>query len=586
VTVPSPIIAEATSPSGATVTFSASATDDIDGSIIPICNPTSGSTFALGITTVTCTATDNTGNRNSAIFTVTVRDTTPPTVPYGLTATAISTSIIDLSWAASYDAVGTIRYIIYRSLDGVNFASIGTTTATNFQNIGLMPNTIYYYRIGARDTANNPSINSSIASATTFVLPPPTPTPSPTGTPNPTPTPTPTPIPDYPPILTLPSDMILEATSSSGTVATFSVSAYDNEDGESKTVTCVPSSGSIFSLGTTYVTCTAADNIGNIGSGVFAITVQDTTSPTAPSGLTATAISTSRIDLSWVASTDIVGIRNYRIYRSLDNINWRSIGTRTGTSFSDIGLIPNTTYYYRVEAYDTSNNPSTFSNVANAKTFELSPSPPPTPTPTTPIPTSTPTETGTPTPTPTSTVNPCAPPESGNTPQGQNVEVPVASTIGVTFDTVLQCGDTTAVAYYYNEWTSLPSSYEKVLFYDIDTSATYDNTITIKVTYPNSDIPSGVSEQTLRLFHYENGNWVDVTTALDTISNVITGRVNSLSPFGIGGITGSGGGGGGNGVMRGSSFDNIGLITLIISLIIISIFTLKRKIDIKKGGDN
>lgn len=574
ITVPSNIIAEATSPSGASATFLSSAIDDIDGAIIPVCNPTSGSTFHMGITTVTCTATDNAGNQNSAIFTITVQDTTPPTPPSGLTATAMSTSRIDLSWTASTDAVGTIRYMVYRSLDGTNFASIGTVTTTTFQNTGLAANTTYYYRIGARDTANNPSANSSIASAKTFAIPPPTstPTPSPTGTPGtpgPTPTTTPPPTPDVPPVLTLPSNIVEEATSPNGAVVTFSTSADDNEDGDlSSIVTCSNTSGSIFPLKITYVTCTVTDSADNTASGVFSITVQDTTPPTAPSGLTATAMSTSRIDLSWTASTDIVGVKNYRIYRSLNNVDWSGIGTSTGTSFSNMGLTANKTYYYRVQAYDTSDNPSAFSNVASATTFALPPSPPPTPTPT-------PTTTAIPTPTPT--VNPCAPPQLGNTPQGQGVEVPVASTIGVTFDTVLECGDTTAVAYYENEWTALPTGYEKVLFYDIDTSAAYDNTITIKVTYSSSDIPSGVSEQTLRLFHYENGDWVDVTTALDTASNVVTGRVSSLSPFGIGGLTGSGGGGGGGSGtgMRGSGLGIIGIMVLGICLVLISIIRFK-----------
>ena len=47
-------MAEATGPGGAVVTFTATATDTVDGSITPVCTPASGSTFALGPTTVTC----------------------------------------------------------------------------------------------------------------------------------------------------------------------------------------------------------------------------------------------------------------------------------------------------------------------------------------------------------------------------------------------------------------------------------------------------------------------------------------------------------------------------------------------------
>ena len=78
ITVPAPITAEATGPAGAAVTYSATASDLVDGSVPVTCVPPSGSTFALGTTTVTCGATDAHGNGASATFTVTVVDTTPP----------------------------------------------------------------------------------------------------------------------------------------------------------------------------------------------------------------------------------------------------------------------------------------------------------------------------------------------------------------------------------------------------------------------------------------------------------------------------------------------------------------------------
>lgn len=72
VTVPSNIVVKATSAAGAVVTYDASATDTIDGPLTPTCAPVSGSTFAPGATTVTCTATDASGKTGSASFQVTV----------------------------------------------------------------------------------------------------------------------------------------------------------------------------------------------------------------------------------------------------------------------------------------------------------------------------------------------------------------------------------------------------------------------------------------------------------------------------------------------------------------------------------
>ncbi|HUP61949.1 MAG TPA: HYR domain-containing protein [Thermoanaerobaculia bacterium] len=74
------ITAEATGPDGATVTFSPTATDIVSGSVAVLCTPASGSTFALGATTVDCSATDAANNTGTASFTVTVVDTTPPEV--------------------------------------------------------------------------------------------------------------------------------------------------------------------------------------------------------------------------------------------------------------------------------------------------------------------------------------------------------------------------------------------------------------------------------------------------------------------------------------------------------------------------
>lgn len=71
---------EATSPAGATVTYDASAVDNVDGPLTPTCVPPSGSVFALGATIVTCEATDAAGNTGSNTGTITVVDTTAPDV--------------------------------------------------------------------------------------------------------------------------------------------------------------------------------------------------------------------------------------------------------------------------------------------------------------------------------------------------------------------------------------------------------------------------------------------------------------------------------------------------------------------------
>jgi len=91
--------------------------------------------------------------------------------------------------------------------------------------------------------------------------------------------------------------------------------------------------------------------------------VSDTQAPTTPTNLSATAISSSQINLSWTASTDNVGVTGYRIYRG-----GTQIGTAATNSYSNTGLSPSTSYSYTVAAYDAAGNVSGQSASASATT--------------------------------------------------------------------------------------------------------------------------------------------------------------------------------------------------------------------------
>jgi hypothetical protein len=68
----SPITKVTTSASGTTVDYTASATDDVDGSVPINCTPASGSLFPIGTTQVNCSASDVAGNQASGSFEVKV----------------------------------------------------------------------------------------------------------------------------------------------------------------------------------------------------------------------------------------------------------------------------------------------------------------------------------------------------------------------------------------------------------------------------------------------------------------------------------------------------------------------------------
>ena len=85
----------------------------------------------------------------------------------------------------------------------------------------------------------------------------------------------------------------------------------------------------------------------------------------APTGLTATPVTASQVNLAWSAVSAATG---YNVQRSADgSTGWTQIGSSTGPSFSNTGLTASTTYYYRVLATNASGS-SLPSQVASATT--------------------------------------------------------------------------------------------------------------------------------------------------------------------------------------------------------------------------
>ena len=96
-------------------------------------------------------------------------DTTPPTQPGTLSATAVSGSEVDLSWGASTDNVGVTGYLVERCQGAscTMFAQIATGAATSYKDTSVTASTSYTYRVRATDAAGNLSSYSNTASAIT-----------------------------------------------------------------------------------------------------------------------------------------------------------------------------------------------------------------------------------------------------------------------------------------------------------------------------------------------------------------------------------------------------------------------------------
>ena len=98
----------------------------------------------------------------------------------------------------------------------------------------------------------------------------------------------------------------------------------------------------------------------------------DIIAPSVPTGLVATAVSSTQINLSWNASTDNASVAGYRVFR--DSV---FIATSTSLVYIDTGLTPSTLYTYTVSAFDPSFNESAQSAPASATTLDATQPPPP-----------------------------------------------------------------------------------------------------------------------------------------------------------------------------------------------------------------
>jgi fibronectin type 3 domain-containing protein len=323
-------------------------------------------TYSNGSTTAF--SLDAAGNR---INVVTLLDTTPPTVPTGLTATVISQSQVNLSWSGSTDAgTGMGGYYVIRN--GSNVATVNASTTT-FSDTGLPGFATYTYAIEAFDLASPPNVSaqSNTASATT---------------------------PDQTP----PSTPTLTATAASQTQINLSWTVSTDSGGSGLGGYKIFKNGSNTALVTLGPSVTTYSDTGLAGYTSYSYTVQafdnatptnnvsaqsntasattpDQTPPTAVT-VSATAISPSQVNLSWTTSTDTGGslLNVYQITRNGTVLTSIPGGT---TSYSDTAVGGGTTYNYTVIAYDHAGNASPISNTASVTTPTGAPTTPGQPTP-------------------------------------------------------------------------------------------------------------------------------------------------------------------------------------------------------------
>jgi RHS repeat-associated protein len=266
VTAPAAITMEATGASTAVTLGTASATDVVDGVIVPTSD--APATFPVGVTTVTYTATDAAGNTATATQTVTVTDTTVPTL------TLTGTATVAVEAGSSYTDAGTTATDL---VDGDISASVITTGAVDISIPGD-----YLLTYNVSDAAGNAAlaVTRTVTVADTIA-----------------------------PVIAAPAAV----TASSGdnlpvAVALGTATATDVVDGAIIPTNDAPA---VFPVGATTVTYTAADAAGNVGTATQLVTVNlvDITAPvvTAPAVVTVEATGpTTAVTLGVATVSDVV----------------------------------------------------------------------------------------------------------------------------------------------------------------------------------------------------------------------------------------------------------------------------------------
>jgi len=315
---------EAQTPEGQAVWYAyPTATDNVDPTVEVTCEPATGSLFPMGITEITCNAVDEAGNHATPVtFNMIVEDTTPPEFFWdeinpvellvgdsfdpteGVSAVdnidgpitligineSVNTSIPDnypVVYTATDNAGNTATLTRTVMVSDVSAPVINSIADITVEAEGPAGAVVVYGDVYATDDADGDILatcgNEMLFSGATFpigmtevicsandlsgnigygtglVI---------------------TVVDETAPELTIDPNSPVEATGSTGAVATYTISALDLVDGDiSGLVTCDLNSGDTFPLGDSTIICNATDVAGNTGTATATVTVEDTTAP-------------------------------------------------------------------------------------------------------------------------------------------------------------------------------------------------------------------------------------------------------------------------------------------------------------------
>jgi hypothetical protein len=296
------------------------------------------------------------GNPDSAWTTI----ESATTAPSGVAATATSSSSVNVTWTGNGSNTAimgyTVAYATNSSFSGAVYKYVSGAAATSYNSTGLYAGTTYYYKVKAEGTSNSydSPFSSSVSVVTTG------------GAPN------------------APSGLSATVASSSQVNLSWTDNSSNETGFEVKRATDSGFTQNVVWIGgiqgTTYSNTglSASTNYyykvraeGATQDSAYSGSVSATTDPSGatipnpPSGLTATAASSSQVKLSWTDNSS--NETGFEVKRATDsgftqNVVW--IGSIQGTTYANTGLNPSTTYYYKVRAQGAAGDSAYSSSVS------------------------------------------------------------------------------------------------------------------------------------------------------------------------------------------------------------------------------
>lgn len=287
--------------------------------------------------------------------------TTPalPSTPISLKATAASTTQINLSWTDTSNNETGFRVRARTSPTG-SWSIIGTVTQniTTFQISGLTTGQTYYYAVTSFNSSGESPLSNQASATTVSANVPAAPS-------------------ELTAVATSSTQVTLTWVDNSNNETGFRVSRKTAAEGVWRVIGTLAAGtrtarNSGLTAGTAYVfRIVSYNSSGESDSSNEATVTTPLAVPAPPSTLEAAAISSSRINLTWVDnSSNEAGFKIYR--RTASSSAWSSIGSVEANvnSFQNLGLDPSITYSYRVTAWN-SGGESSASNEVSATTPSL-----------------------------------------------------------------------------------------------------------------------------------------------------------------------------------------------------------------------